>query len=140
VEVIYADTSVVVPYYVEEPLSSKAERLLRGGAAISDLVEVEFAAALSRRVREDELAREDARRIFVLFADNLERGLFARLPLTRRHYQAARTWLQDPQLILRVPDALHLAVGSAEHLGVTTADKQMYRAARSIGVAAMMVE
>ena len=136
---IYADTSVVVPYYVDEPLSEKADRLLRGGAAVSDLVEVEFAAALSRRVREKELAREDALRVIALFADNLERGLFARLALSHRHYQAARTWLQDPHLILRVPDALHHSLGSTAQEKGATADRQMYRAARSIGVAAILL-
>lgn len=56
----YIDTSVLVAYYLPEPLSERA--LLRGGTpSISPLVELEFASVLGRKVRARDLAPTAAR-------------------------------------------------------------------------------
>jgi uncharacterized protein len=56
---IYLDTSAIVPYYVPEKLSDVVEQLLQkqeDQPIISQLVEVEFFSALSRRVRMGEVS------------------------------------------------------------------------------------
>ena len=54
---VYVDTSVLAAYYRPKPLSLAAERALRNLSSpmISDLTLVEFASAISRKVREKTL-------------------------------------------------------------------------------------
>ena len=70
---LYLDTSVIVAYYLPEPLSSTVQRIFvtQSGLAISELVEVEFLSALSLRVRIGELPRTDAERVVRLFREHL---------------------------------------------------------------------
>ena len=53
----YLDTSIIVPAYCAEPLSDRVGELLGKitDITISDLTEVEFYSALSRKVRQREL-------------------------------------------------------------------------------------
>lgn len=50
---IYVDTSVLAAFYLPEPLSERAERVVRSEAApaISDLTGVEPFSAVPRKVR-----------------------------------------------------------------------------------------
>ena len=107
---MYIDTSLLVPYYCPEPLSQVAERVLRGDPrpTLSDLVEVEFFSALGRKVREREMSATDASRAGEQFLSHLRTHRYERLPVERRHYDAARGWLARFALPLRALDALHL--------------------------------
>jgi predicted nucleic acid-binding protein len=133
---IYVDTSVLVPYYFPEPLSSRIQRFLRETPAIalSDLGEVEFFSALARKVRERELPREDARRIAAVFIGHLEGGAYTRLELDRATYQTARSWISGFDVSLRTLDALHLAVAAMGALPIATADAAQARSAASLGL------
>lgn len=139
---LYADTSVLVAYYAPEALSEDAERLLRlyPQPAISDLVEVELFSALARKVRQQELGQRDAERVRGRFLAHLAGGFFDRLPLGREHYQLARHWLGSAELPLRSLDALHLAVASVDDRILATADAPLARAAKALGLQAMLVE
>jgi predicted nucleic acid-binding protein len=138
---MYIDTSVLVPYYCPEALSQVAERILRGDPhpAVSDLVEVEFFSALARKVRARELLATDARRTGEAFLGHLQAALYTRLPVQRRHYEAARGWLARFTPPLRALDALHLALADAEGLRLATADQNLSRSARNLGVAVTLV-
>ena len=138
---MYIDTSLLVPYYCPETLSQVAERTLRGDPrpAISDLVEVEFFSALARKVRAKEMSTADATRTGERFLDHLQVGLYTRIAVQRRHYEAARGWLARFTFPLRALDALHLALADVEGLRLATADQDLSRAARSLGVAATLV-
>jgi predicted nucleic acid-binding protein len=138
---MYIDTSLLVAYYCPEALSRVAERTLRGdrGAAVSDLVEVEFFSALARKVRMREMAAADAVRTGERFLDHLQAGLYARIAIQRRHYEAARGWLARFTLPLRALDALHLALVDREGLRLATADQDLARSARSVGIAVTLV-
>jgi predicted nucleic acid-binding protein len=138
---MYIDTSLVVPYYCPEALSQAAERTLRGDPrpALSDLVEVEFFSALARKVRVREMSAADATRTGEQFLDHLRTGLYARIAVERRHYEAARGWLGRWTLPLRALDAVHLVLADLEGLRLATADLDLSRSARRVGVAVTLV-
>ena len=138
---MYIDTSLLVPYYCQEAMSRLAERTLRGDPrpAISDLVEVEFFSALARKVRAREMSGADATRTGERFLNHLQAGLYARIAVQRRHYEGARAWLARFTLPLRALDALHIAVAHAEELRLATADQDLSRSAKSLGVAVTLV-
>jgi len=100
---------------------------------VSDLVEVEFVSAVSRKVRDGELAREDGERIVALFTGHLS-GAYVRIPLDRGMYDVAKTWIGRFDLPLRTLDALHLAVASTHGLTFATSDVRLARSARSLGI------
>ncbi len=138
---MYIDTSLVVPYYCPEALSQAAERTLRldPRPAVSDLVEVEFFSALARKVRMGEMSAADATRTGEQFLDHLRTGLYARIAVQRCHYEAARSWLARFRLPLRALDALHLGLADVEGLRLATADQDLSRSARRVGVMATLV-
>ena len=133
---IYLDTSVLVAYYYPEPLSRRAERLIRSHSrpAVSDLTEVELHSALSRKVRLGELSTTSATQISSRFFGHLEEGLYTRVPLERRHYEMAADWLGRFTLMLRTLDALHLAVAASGTLRLVTADAALARSAKALGI------
>lgn len=138
---MYVDTSLLVPYYCPEALSRVAERTLRGDPrpTVSDLVEIEFFSALARKVRAREMSVADATRTGERFLDHLQAGLYARIAVQRRHYEAARGWLARFTLPLRALDALHLALADREGLRLATADQDLSRSAKSLGVAVTLI-
>jgi len=138
---MYIDTSLLVPYYCPEALSRVAERTLRRdpGPAVSDLVEVEFFSALARKVRVRAMSAGDATRTGERFLDHLQAGLYVRIAVQRRHYEAARAWLARFTLPLRALDALHLALADREGLRLATADQDLSRSAKGLGVAVTLV-
>jgi uncharacterized protein len=138
---MYLDTSVVVAYYSPEPLSPVAQRTVREDArpTVSDLVEVELFSALARKVRTREMSSPDAARIGQRFLDHLQAGLYVRLAVQRRHFETAREWLARFTLPLRAADALHLALAEVEGLRVATADQDLSRSARSLGLSVLLV-
>jgi hypothetical protein len=138
---MYIDTSLLVPYYCPEALSQPAERTLRGDPrpAISDLVEVEFFSALAKKVRARELSPADATRTGERLLDHLQAGLYTRIAVERRHYEAARGWLARFTLPLRALDALHLALADLEGLRLATSDQDLSQSAKRLGVAVTLV-
>lgn len=137
----YLDTSVVVAYYVPEPLSTPAQAIYNGqtAPAICELVELEFFAALSLRLRLGDLERTQADRVASLFLSHIEGGWYTRIHLHAGHYLAARGFIARFDLPLKSPDALHLAVSAGESLPLVTADQQLARNARSLGLEVELV-
>jgi len=137
----YIDTSVLVAYYLPEPLSGSAERNLRRGGtpAISPLVEVEFASVLARKVRTRELALATARAALEQFRAHLEEGLYRRLEIGSAHYAQAQRWVEAFKPPLRTLDALHLSVAAHASAELLTADVQLARAARALHLACRLL-
>jgi predicted nucleic acid-binding protein len=138
----YFDTSVVVAYYLPEPLSGRVQEIYENilGPEISELVEVEVVAALSLRLRVGDIRREQAERVAGLFTDHLEEGLYVRRHLHAGHYRLARDFIARFDLPLKSPDALHLAICAAEDLSLFTADRQLARNAEALSVDFELVE
>lgn len=132
----YLDTSVVVAYYVPEPLSTQVQAIYTTQTApvISEFVELEFFAALSLRLRTRDLERTQVDRVASLFLTHLEGGWYTRIHLHAGHYLAARSFIARFDLPLKSPDALHLAVSAAESLPLITADQQLARNAQALGL------
>lgn len=130
----YIDTSVLVAYYLPEPLSERAERGLRRGGApsISPLVALEFASVLARKVRARELAPAAARAALEQFRAHQEDGLYRRLEIGAAHYNQARRWMEAFSPPLRTLDALHLSIAAVAGAALLTADFQLARAARAL--------
>ena len=133
---VYVDTSVLVAFYVPEPLSTQAEDVLRaeGAPVVSDLTDVELFSALARKVRGKEMVAADAARVRALYTSHLEAGMFRRVPFDRSYFQLARNWLATLELPLRSLDCLHLAAASLGSLELVTGDRGLARAAESVGV------
>jgi predicted nucleic acid-binding protein len=138
---IYLDTSVLVAYYCPEPLSRAAERAARAEVApsISDLCEVEFASALARKLRQAQISRPDADKIWREFISHTDAQLYTRIPLQREHYQIARDWIARFEGALKALDALHLAIAAVKGLVLVSADRGLVNAAASRGVSARLL-
>jgi uncharacterized protein len=139
---VYVDTSIIVAYYCPEPLSERAEAFLTAHIrpAISNLTEVEFFSALSRKVREGGMARKAAVQISSKFLAHLQGHFFAYFPVERRHYTLGREWLGLFSTRLRTLDSLHLAVAFSEGLPLSTADHDLYESARYLHIEAALLE
>lgn len=137
----YIDTSVLVAYYLPEPLSERVERSLRriDTPAISPLVELEFASVLARKVRARELAPVAARAALEQFRAHQEQGLYRRLEIGTAHYDQARRWVEAFKPPLRTLDALHLSVAANAAAELLTADVQLARAARALRLACRLL-
>ena len=138
---IYLDTSVVVAFYCPEPISHRAESIIRGKRSVyvSDLTEVEMVSALSRKVRVGELALEDAIAVRNHFFSHLEQGVYRRAALSSHHIRSARELLGSFTTTLRTLDALHLAIAAAEKLHLMTADDRFARSAKALSIKATYI-
>ena len=133
---IYLDTSVLAPFYWTEAMSTPVADLFQQSQTliISELSEVEFMSALSRRVRMKEIERADAIAIVNQFQIHIAIGLYEKLPITSQHYQIAQSWIQNFDTPLRTLDALHLAVAHEHQVPLITADIGLARSAGSLNV------
>jgi predicted nucleic acid-binding protein len=125
---------VLVAYYVPEALSEKVDAFLTRASApaLSPLSELEFASALSRRLRMGEIDRRSARAFLAEFDKHLASGAFQRLPFGDDDYALARRWITKFRTTLRTLDALHLAIAARAGLRVITADARLATAARGL--------
>ena len=132
----YLDTSVLVALYLPEPISERVQKLCSRMApvAISPLSEVEFHSAVSRRVRVEELSKEDALKVLSLFKVHVDGGFYRMIVMERNDYMLARDWLATFNTPLRTLDALHLAAAFSNGLALVTADKALANSARHFGV------
>jgi predicted nucleic acid-binding protein len=132
----YLDTSVLVAFYLPEPMNSKVQKLCSGLGviAISGLSEVEFHSALARRIRVNELTKGDALKVLAQFKVHVDGGFYRMIAIEQRDYVLARDWLATFHTPLRTLDALHLATAYSNGLVVVTADKAFAASARHFGV------
>ena len=141
-ELLYFDTSALMPYYRPELLSDRSQAALLGAkepVAISRLVEVEFASILGRLVRMRELDAASADALQTAFAHDITSGCYQVSGLNSAHYKQARDRLLLRKTPLRTPDALHLAVAHASDARLVIAYAMLASAARKHGVAVKFV-
>ncbi len=133
---IYLDTSVLVAYYLPEPISRQAQAYILSatGVTVSELAQVEFFSALALRQRTGDLSLTDAQRVAALFAGHLNEALYRVLHLKSAVYRLARDYIARFDLPLKAPDALHLAAAVVEQLPLVTADRQLARNATVLGL------
>jgi len=132
----YADASVLVPLFIEDPFEERALRFVelhRPAILLSDFAAAEFASAVARRVRMREIGRDAARMAFSSF-DAWARFRGPRLQTTTAEVAAADGFLRRLDLNLRTPDALNIAIAQRHGAALATFDSRMAEAARALGV------
>ncbi|KMO18724.1 type II toxin-antitoxin system VapC family toxin [Methylobacterium platani] len=136
---VYCDTSILMPVFVDGAQSARVEAWIgapRVDPIVSDLVILDFSAALSRLVSERVLDDAQARTVNGVFDAWCDRRLRP-LTTTSEILASARTIVQDAALGVRGPDALHLALLQVTGLPFATFDARLRRAADTLGLATL---
>ena len=134
---IYIDTSLLLPIYVPEANSQRANQVIEGaeGLLISDLTVAELLVGLARKVKLDELPPNRAQEVRAAFEQHMSEGFLQRLPVSGKHSEAAGELALRSPVILRTLDAIHLAVAvDSQATTVATLDNRLADAARAIGL------
>jgi predicted nucleic acid-binding protein len=132
----YVDASVLVPLFVDDPFSQRAEEVLRGGSRevlLSDFASAEFASAVGRMVRMRRLSADQAREAFVRLDQWTERSA-NRVVISPHDVGTAAMLLRRLDLNLRTPDAINLAIADRLAAELVTFDSQMLVTAVAIGI------
>jgi predicted nucleic acid-binding protein len=108
--------------------------------ALSSLTELELFSALSRKVREKKLRKDDATRIMATFLGHRESQFYALIQVNDLHFGLAREWIGLMTTALRSLDALHLAIAFSGGHGIVTADRGLALSAKALGVEAVLME
>jgi predicted nucleic acid-binding protein len=125
---VVVDASVAIKWFVPEPLSNEAERLLGGGDALfaPDLLLIEFGNVVWKKVRLGELARGDGNAALTALRSGPV-SLVDTTPLVERALHLAHE-IDHP-----LYDCLYLATAEAIAATVATADRRFFdRCALSI--------
>jgi uncharacterized protein len=133
----YLDASVLVPTLVEEPVTGAVEAyLLTIGRErrISDLAAAEVAAALSRLVRMGLLGSAEASARLADF-DAWRAATSATADFQSSDVRLAYVYVRRFDLMLRAPDALHLAIVRRLDATLVTLDRRLANAAGELGIA-----
>jgi uncharacterized protein len=137
VTVLYLDTSIVVPLFIEELKSATIRRFLRTEAkpvVTSDLTRLEFASVIGRRVREGSISPRSGQQA-IFFCDQWMINSTEHIGLEARHIEGARSMLCGAfDLNLRAPDALHLSLVIATGSIFVTDDKRLKTVAPEFGI------
>jgi predicted nucleic acid-binding protein len=133
---IYLDASFLVPMLVAENRSAAVNAYLVAAERellVSEFAAAEVAAALSRLVRTHLLASDDAA---ARLADFEAWRAAASTPVDVQSADArlAHAYIRRFDLMLRAPDALHLAITARLDASIMTLDQRMERAAQQLGI------
>lgn len=126
---IVVDSSIVIKWFVTEPLSQEARRLLEGyqsGAftlLALDLLAAEIGNIVWKKVRTQGMAREDAQQIISAFRE-LEIEL---TPTMSLHEDALRIAMANERTVY---DALYIALSEREQCIFITADERLVNAVK----------
>jgi uncharacterized protein len=138
---LYLDASVIVPTLVRSPSTSAVHAFLVAATEafyVSDFAAAEVASALSRLVRTKELDRADAVARLATFDQWLVLDT-SNVTMQAADVQQAAAFVRRFELMLRTPDALHIAICSRLTISLVTRDNNMSRAARGVGVTTILL-
>ena len=133
---VYLDASVIVPRLVKEPGSAAVDAYLDHQTeqlVISDFAAAEVASALSRLVRMGVLAAADAHASL----GDFEIWRAARRSIADVHaadMRLAYAYVRRFDLMLRAPDAVHLAIARRLDATLVTLDHRLARVAADLGL------
>jgi len=131
---LYLDASALLPLFIEESASSRAQDLLRGHVlVISDFAVAEFPSAVARRTRLGEINEAGAARVFAAL-DAWMMNAARRESMTAGDVGVAIGLVRRLDLGLRVPDAINIAMALRCAATLVTFDAKMARSARSLGM------
>ena len=127
---------MLVPIVIRDPSTARAYRFLNTETprlAISDFAAAEFASAVARRVRMNEVTTESARRAFVAL-DALATRVAVWAETSAIDVRRAEEFVRRLDLPLRAPDALHIAIVERIGAALMTFDDKMAQAATRLGM------
>lgn len=133
---IYLDTSVAIPLFVNEPASDAvSDWYSRCDEALvaSDWLHTEFASAISLKTRRGEIGAEQADAVWLEFEDFF-RNAVRRVPVSSQSFEAAARLARVAASGLRVGDSLHLAVASQVAGSMATLDANLALNAEKAGL------
>ncbi len=138
----YLDTSLLVSAMTNERRTKEMQQWLvdqdSNQLLVSDWVITEFSAALSIKLRTNEISssnRADALAVLV----SLTEQSFTRLSISSADFQTAARFVDQYLTGLRAGDALHLAVAANHGARITTLDKGLAKAADSLDVSVLLL-
>ena len=133
---VYLDASVLLPTLIEEPGSAAVDRFIADldeEMIISEFAAAEVASALSRLVRTGMMAPADAGERLADF-DAWRGAAASDLDLQASDVRLANVFVRRFDLMLRAPDALHIALCRRCDLTLATMDRRRTQAADALGV------
>ena len=134
--ILYLDTSAIVPLFTADALNARADALIKNlkpSVVLSNFAAVEFASAISRRVRTGELTKSEALVSFAEF-DMWAAAKTERAELTSADITSANGAIRRLDLTLRTGDAIHISIAQRHRAALATFDVKMAAAARTLGV------
>jgi uncharacterized protein len=133
---VYLDASVLIPTIVTEQASAAVDGFLLENSddrLVSEFAVAEVGSALSRLVRMGRIDPTDAADRLVDF-DEWRAGMTDTVDLGAQDCRLANTYVRRFGLMLRAPDALHIAICRRLDLMLVTLDRRMATAARELGL------
>ena len=133
----YLDASVLTPTLVQEPATTAVKAYLVATGLdllISDFAAAEVASALSRLVRMDLLSVTDASARLSDF-EIWRAATSSPVDLHAADVRLAYIYVRRFDLMLRAPDAVHLAIARRLDATLVTLDRRLIRAAEDLGIA-----
>ena len=135
---LFADTSALIKWYIDETHSEKVDALFvtQSEVTISRLTGVEFCSALGRRRRNKQISRKLEKDTLELFYSHQLAGHLRVLPLNDTHCAEAERLMHTlPKIPLRALDAMQLAAAKLANINeFASADKIQISAAKAIGL------
>lgn len=134
---VYFDASVLLPTLINEAASSAVDAFMLAGGRdflVSDFAAAEVASALSRLVRMNLLELSDASARLADF-DVWRAAATLSVDVHASDVRLANAYVRRFELMLRAPDALHLAIARRIDATLVTLDRRLSVAARELGVA-----
>lgn len=132
----YLDTSALLSLFIADAHTARMRRWLDADppeVAISAFAMAEFGAVLGNRVRNREMAAQQARDML----DGFDRWLVAEavvVAIEDSDHSFAAAIVRDTTLGLRAPDALHIAITRRLGTALLTFDTRQAEAARRLGI------
>lgn len=128
---ICLDASVVLKLLFAEPDADAADNVFTSGNRLMapDLLRVEVAAAISRRVRDERFSEETGNAAYVKWQLLLGRGALFLTPTTALIDRAFRIAMEARHA---VPDCVYIAAAEALGATVITADQTMLERGRRV--------
>lgn len=134
---IYLDASFLIPTLVEErhsPVVNAYLNAVEDELLVSEFAAAEVASALSRLARMRLLAEADAAARLADF-ESWRAAASSPVDVQPADARLAYAYVRRFDLMLRTPDALHIAIAARLDASIITFDRRMERAARELGIA-----
>lgn len=132
----YLDASVLLPTLIQEPASEAVDAYFLESDqefVTSEFAAAEVASALSRLIRMKLLDTADAKARLADF-DVWRAAMTSPVDVHAADARLANAFVRRFELMLRAPDALHLAISQRLNATLVTLDGRLANAARELGV------